>query len=184
MEEYELRKILTQIKKGKVRYFEKIVMAYEHKLYGFIYSIIKDKQYAEDLTQEVFIRVYKHIKDVDPGKSFSAWILTIARNVSYDHIRKHAKVIVVDQIDVGIEASPENDYIKNEFKSSIDTYVQMLPEHLRILIMHKYFEELSYKEISEKENLEIKTVKWQLHDARKKLMKLMDTKEVDSWAVK
>jgi len=181
MEELVLKKIINKIKKGKIRNFEKIVHAYEGKVYGFIYSIVKDKHYSEDLTQEVFLKVYKNLDDIDVTRNFSSWILTIARNASYDHIKKQSKLVLVDNVDAGIETSPENDYLKSEFKNSIDNYVLELPEHLSTLIFMKYFEELSYKEISERQDIDIKTVKSQLYDARRKLMKLMDIEEVNSW---
>lgn len=184
MEKLALEKIIIQVKKGKVKNFEKIVHVYEHKIYGFVNSIVKDKQESEDLTQEVFYKVYKNLKNVDLEKSFSSWMLTIARNVSYDHLRKHSKLVVVDHIDGVVETSPESDYLECEFNNCIDRYVQELPEHLSALIMMKYFEELSYKEMGERQNIDIKTVKWQLYDARKKLMKIMDTEEVKSWHVK
>lgn len=177
MEELALKKIINKIKKGKVGNFEKIVDAYEGKVYGFIYSIVKDKHYTEDLTQEVFLKVYKNLNNIDVTRNFSSWILTIARNASYDHIRKHSKLIIVDNVDAGIESSPEDDYLQSEFKNSIDNYVQELPEHLSTLIMMKYFEDLSYKEISKRQNIDMKTVKSQLYDARRKLMKLMNDEE-------
>ena len=177
MEELALKMIIKKIKKGKVRNFEKIVHAYEGKVYGFIYSIVKDKHHTEDLTQEVFLKVYRNLDKIDVTSNFSSWILTIARNASYDHIRKHSKLILVDNVDAGIEASPEEDYLKREFENSIDNYVQILPEHLRTLIVMKYFEDLSYKEISIRQDIDIKTVKSQLYDARRKLMKLINDEE-------
>jgi len=180
----KLNQVLQKIKAGKIKYFEKIIDAYEGNVYGFIYSIVKDSSHTEDLVQETFIKVFRNIETYDEDKRFSTWLLTIARNLAYDHLRKNTKLRVVDSVDDVVRETPETEMLTREFNKNIDDMVQQLPEQQSQLIYMKYFEELSYNEIAIRLCIETKTVKWQLYDARKKLQKMMEKEEVIFWNAK
>ena len=180
----KLDQIRSEVEKGNKECFNQIVDEYEDKIFGFINSIIKDNYHSEDLTQEVFIRVYNNIHQFDDTKKFSTWILTIARNISYDHLRKKSRISVCADLDHVSNDLPEDVVLAKEYNESVDKYVQMLPDNLRVLIHLKYFEEMSYKEISLSLGLEVKTVRSQLYEARKKLLRSIETGEVISWNVK
>lgn len=169
---------VLKLQRGKKKHFETIVDSYESKLYGFIYSMVKDTYITVDLVQETFIRVYNHIKSYDNKRNFSTWLLTIARNVTYDYLRKNARLQVVADIDEVDDNTPESAFIKEEFNRSIDELVEQLPEHLRVLIHMKYFDDMTYEEMAKKLETTPNRVKWQLYDARKKLEKKIKQVEV------
>ncbi len=180
----EVLKIIKNIKKGKIKYFEQLIDVYEGKVYGFIFSIVKDEYHTQDLVQETFIKIFKNFDKFDESKNFSTWLLTIARNLSYDHLRKYSRLTVVKNLEIETTESPESIALDLEFNMSIDKYVQRLPEHLSQLIYMKYFDELTYEEIGQSLMIETKRVKWQLYEARKKLQKMMTDEEVFLWTAK
>lgn len=188
----ELKLIIKKVKKGKVNYFEKIIKAYDKSLYGYIYSLVREKYLAEDLLQETFIKIYKHLDQYDPSKSFSAWIISIARNTVYDYSKKKRipTLNLLDEKDHPIEALSNNPSQLLEAKEKIevlDKLLNNLPEKYRDIIILKYFDELKYNEIAEVLDIEITKVKWQLYEARKILLREMNIFEEEEgylWHVK
>ena len=73
---------------GEERAFQELVDRYQTRLLNFIYRTIGDRERAEDLVQEVFIRVYRHLHRFDRSKKFSTWIYTIASNLAKNELRK------------------------------------------------------------------------------------------------
>src|SRR5262252_10741825 len=76
---------------GEERAFQEIVERYQSRLLNFIYRTIGDREKAEDLVQEVFIRVYRHIHRFDRTKKFSTWIYTIASNLAKNELRNRSR---------------------------------------------------------------------------------------------
>jgi len=169
---------IIQLQKGRKKYFEVVIDTYEQKVYGFILSIVKDPHVTQDLLQDTFIKAYKNMKAYDNTRSFSTWLLTIARNVAYDYMRKNKKLSIVEDIDSIDYKTPETELLANEYRRSIDELVEALPDHLSTLIHMKYFEELSYEEIASRLNIDKNKVRWQLYEARKKLERDLQDKEV------
>src|SRR5215210_5356781 len=76
---------------GEERAFQELVERYQTRLLNFIYRTIGDREKAEDLVQEVFIRVYRHIGRFDRSKKFSTWIYTIASNLAKNELRNRSR---------------------------------------------------------------------------------------------
>ena len=78
---------------GKENVFEILVKRYTRPLYSFVWRLCGNKESSEDIVQETFLKVWKNIKQFDHSKSFKVWIYTIARNSTYDFLRKKKLVM-------------------------------------------------------------------------------------------
>src|SRR5579862_529691 len=76
---------------GETRSFDALVERYQTRLLNFVYRIVGDRERAEDLVQEVFVRVYRHLGRFDRSKKFSTWIYTIASNLAKNELRNRAR---------------------------------------------------------------------------------------------
>src|SRR5258708_40281345 len=83
--------IVTAFLGGEERAFQELVERYQGRLLSFIYRTIGDREKAEDLVQEVFVRVYRHLGRFDRSKKFSTWIYTIASNLAKNELRNRSR---------------------------------------------------------------------------------------------
>src|SRR5688572_32087176 len=83
--------VVTSFLAGEERAFSELVDRYQTRLLNFIYRTIGDRDRAEDLVQEVFIRVYRHLHRFDRSKKFSTWVYTIASNLAKNELRNRSR---------------------------------------------------------------------------------------------
>lgn len=88
---------LQQCRKGDHRAFEQIVRHYEHRVFGLLYALTGSVEDARDLTQDTFIRAWRRLDQYDPERAFAPWVLTIARNLYRDHMRRAGKFSAVER---------------------------------------------------------------------------------------
>ena len=165
---------------GEERAFQEIVERYQTRLLNFIYRTIGDREKAEDLVQEVFIRVYRHLHRFDQTKKFSTWIYTIASNLAKNELRNRSRNPLVlfqtllknreaDQRPLEWEDNtyrPDDLFRKRALKSQVDAAVDQLPEHHRTVFVLREMEGKTYEEISEVTGVNLGTVKSRLNRAR------------------
>jgi RNA polymerase sigma-70 factor (ECF subfamily) len=82
------KELLAQAKGGSLAAFEKILYLYEKPIFNYICRLTRQKEDAEDLTQQTFIKLYKSLKSINLDKSFKSWLYKIATNTTYDWFRK------------------------------------------------------------------------------------------------
>jgi len=82
------KKIIENYLKGDEKYLEILIQKYLKPIYGFVFKYVGNADEAEDITQAVFIKVWKNIKKYDKNKSFKTWIFSIAKNTCIDYLRK------------------------------------------------------------------------------------------------
>src|SRR6201991_909299 len=128
---------------GEERAFSELVERYQTRLLNFIYRTIGDRDRAEDLVQEVFIRVYRHLHRFDRSKKFSTWAYTIASNLAKNELRNRSRNPLVlfqtmrsaneeDDRPLQFEDSssrPDDMYRKRHLRQLVDQTVAALPEH-------------------------------------------------------
>lgn len=177
---------LKQTKKINKRAFEKLITTHGKSLYSYIYSLTKTVHLTEDIYQDVWIKIYNHYDKYDTSKPFSAWAVTIARNTVYDHYKKTKKApIPLHETPITIDPEqPLDEVLKKERSEELARSLDALNERNKNLILLRYFEEKSYQEIADHYNVEVKTIKWQLFEAKKRLKKQVDGKEDILWNVK
>lgn len=131
---------------------------YKDKIYSyFYYAVNKDTQLAEDLTSEVFLKGFEHFDSYNDEYNFSTWVFRIARNTLYDYFRKKKVDISLDDSESEMSLSEFTKY-EQDFDEKIDTDIKMqhvyntletIPIGQKELIIMKYIQELTTKEISQ-----------------------------------
>jgi RNA polymerase sigma-70 factor (ECF subfamily) len=165
---------------GDTRAFEELVDRYSTRLLNFVQRTIGDRERAQDLVQETFIRVYRHLHRFDQSKKFSTWAYTIAGNLAKNELRNRSRnpLVLFQTIKKNWDADhrplewedntyrPDDLYRKRHLKETIDRAVARLPEHHRVVFVLREMEGKTYEEISEITGVNLGTVKSRLNRAR------------------
>ena len=165
---------------GEQRAFDELVDRYQTRLLNFIYRTVGDRDRAEDLVQEVFIRVYRHLHRFDRSKKFSTWVYTIASNLAKNELRNRSRSPLVlfqtiqgssDEEDRPLQfedstSRPDDLYRKRHLRELVEQTVAQLPEHHRQVFVLRELEGRSYEEIAEITDCNLGTVKSRLNRAR------------------
>lgn len=162
----------------------KFITAYEESkdaVYGYLVYMTRDKQLAEDLSQETFLKMFLHMGKFRQESSAKTWALTIARNVFLTYAKKKRPILIEEE---NLERSfdyyqndPEESMLYAEKRKSIEECLMALKEQERTLILLRDYEEMSYEEIGQVLGIEIGQVKSKLHRARKKFRQSYQERE-------
>ena len=165
---------------GRPGAFQHLYDRYRSRLVHFIIRKTGDADRAQDLVQEAFIRVTRHLHRFDTTKKFSTWVYTIASNLSKNELRNRSRSPLVlfqklekswdeDHRPLQFEDSrmrPDDLFRKRYLKRIVEETVEELPEHHRLVFRLRELEGKSYEEISEITGVNLGTVKSRLHRAR------------------
>jgi RNA polymerase sigma-70 factor (ECF subfamily) len=172
--------LVTSYLEGATLAFDLLVERYQTRLLNFIYRTVGDRERAEDLVQEVFIRVHRHLARFDQSKKFSTWIYTIASNLAKNELRNRARnpLVYFQTMTSGWEdedrplefedpaARPDDAFERRHLRELVDAAVRRLPAHHRQVFVLRELEGRSYEEIAEMTNCNLGTVKSRLNRAR------------------
>src|SRR4051812_30811407 len=175
---------------GEERAFQELVDRYQTRLLNFVFRTIGDREKAEDLVQEVFIRVYRHLHRFDRSKKFSTWIYTIASNLAKNELRNRSRNPLVlfqtikgnwDDEDRPLQfedttARPDDLFRKRHLRELVEDTVAKLPEHHRQVFVLREIEGKSYEEIAEITDCNLGTVKSRLNRARTAFASIIEPK--------
>ena len=167
--------------------FEILMRRYERRIYSFALSYVKNPQDAQDMCQEVFLRVYKYAGSYSARSSFSTWIHTIAKNLCVTFLEKEkarrGMIYESAENSDGEERDPaenvtdgesaEDVFLKRDLVSAVRREAEKLPEEFRSVIVLREINGLSYEEIAEVLGLNIGTVKSRISRARAMLSKAL-----------
>jgi len=153
-----------------------LLPAFRRKVFGLAYSLLRDREAAEDVTQEVFIKVWRALPRYDGRASMSTWIYAIARNTSLSALRARRPQSSLSEPEVmetveAIDAVPPADVAAD--RAAILRLVDQLPTKQRQVIMLFYMEDQSYEEVATMLAMPVGTVKTLLHRARARLSAAM-----------
>ncbi|MEO6547773.1 MAG: sigma-70 family RNA polymerase sigma factor [Ferruginibacter sp.] len=165
-----------------------LVLRYKSKLYTSIYLLVKDKYLAEDMFQDVFIRVIDKLKSghyTEEGK-FLPWIMRIAHNMCLDHFRKTKRMPAIktsDDIDIFetlnfAVKSAEECIITTESHERVRKMLDMLPQDQREIIIMRHYADLTFKEIAALMNISINTALGRMRYGLINLRKTMVEKQI------
>ncbi len=178
-----IKERINQVLKGDHNAFGEIVEIYKDKVFQICFRMLGNRQEAEDLAQEAFVRAYVNIRSFNITMKFSTWLYRIATNLCIDRLRKKKPDYYLDAEVAGTEglnmysqiasdmAKPEEEVESLELQETIQVEIMKLPDKYRSVIVLKYIEELSLKEISEILDLPVGTVKTRIHRGREALRK-------------
>ncbi len=173
-------KVVAAYLAGSRLAFTELVNRYQKRLLNFVYRTIGDRERAEDLVQEVFIRVHRHLERFDQSKKFSTWIYTIASNLAKNELRNRSRspLVLFQTIKKNWEADhrplqfedrhqrPDDLYRKRHLRELVTWAVRQLPEHHRVVFVLRELEGKTYEEIAEITGCNLGTVKSRLNRAR------------------
>lgn len=152
MFEKEDSELVEEVLQGNVQSFEILLNKYEITILKYIYAMLRDKQIAEDMSQEVFITVYNKLHTFNSKYKFSNWILRIAKNKCIDYIRKAKKIseISIEEYTTlkSSEFSPEERLEYKEMKQLIVNYINNLSKVDKQIILLRYSQKATFNDIS------------------------------------
>ena len=180
LREIEDKELALLFLAGDQRGFDALVERYQVRLLNFVYRIVGDRERAEDLVQEAFIRVHRHLGRFDRSKKFSTWIYTIASNLSKNELRNRSRnpLVLFTSLTQGWEdeerplefedhsTRPDDLYRKRHVRELVEQTVARLPSHHRQVFVLREIEGRSYEEIAEITHCNLGTVKSRLNRAR------------------
>ncbi len=154
---------------GQQQYFEELVTRYKKLIFSVVYNMINDKEEVSDISQEVFIRIYKALDRYNPEFKFSTWAVRITTNLCLDiHRKKKVDSTPIEEIEDfsdGID-TPEASYIQKERSERIRKAIQSLPEKYRTPIILFHQNGLSYEEMTKVLGEPMTIIKNRLYRAR------------------
>ena len=175
----ETEKLVRECQKGITGSFEKLYSFFYGTQYFQAYRIVRDRFYAEDITQEVFIHVYGEIKSLKEAALFPKWLKTITYRLCMDHIRRHEKQEVLTEnlcrrcreekagLEKSVMPGPE-EAAEMKFRSrEVSEKILELPGEMRNVLLMKYACGFREKEIAALSGIPLGTVKSRLHYGRK-----------------
>jgi RNA polymerase sigma-70 factor (ECF subfamily) len=171
---------------GDERAFGILMNRYKNSVYFMLLKMVKNHDDAEDLMIEAFTKAFRNLPNFKKDYTFSTWLFRIATNNCIDFIRKKK----IDTMSIHLSPSadkgetgvielrdhalnPQDDAISKQKIQMVREFVNMLPGKYKKLVNMRYFQELSYEEISEKTDIPLGTVKAQLHRARELLFDIL-----------
>jgi len=164
-------KILEELKKGNHFAFQQIFEHYSKQLFLFSLSYLKSREAAEDIIQEVFIKVWNHRSEIKTDTSFRSYLFTITLNSVRKHFEKLSRQnelkhnILVDLTASGPELDDRPDY--RFLLDKLEEFINRMPEKRRMVFIKKKIEGKSQKEISEELDITTKTVEYHISEAMK-----------------
>ncbi len=180
LEDLSDEELVSSHLEGRPGAFQELYDRYHDRLVHFITRKTGDPDRAQDLVQEAFIRVTRHLHRFDTAKKFSTWVYTIASNLSKNELRNRSRSPLVlfqrltnnwedDHRPLQFEdysMRPDDLYRKRFLRRLVEETVEELPEHHRLVFRLRELEGKSYEEISEITGVNLGTVKSRLHRAR------------------
>jgi len=157
------KELAVLIRSGDITAFDKIYKRYSNRLYIFVFGILKSQKDAEDIIQEVFIKVWDKRDKINEYLSFQSYLFTISHNTTINIIRKKLKETeFVSQLkslqNPTEESSNETEIEYKELKERLKNTINKLPQRQQQVYSLSRNEELSYKEIADKLDISVNTV--------------------------
>jgi RNA polymerase sigma-70 factor (ECF subfamily) len=175
--------LIERVKQGDCEAFNPLVERYKLALYKLMYRMVYNRDDAEDLVEEAFIKAYRSIKRFETGRSFYAWLSRIAINNAINFLRKkkRGRIEPLEWSEHRLAAEKQNPVTMTREKmlqEKINVAMSRLPEDYRVILTLRVNDELTYDEISRVLNIAKGTVMSRLSRARQRLKELLTEVEV------
>lgn len=167
------REIITKVRSGDVKIFESLFREYYYSLSRFTANITKSSSAAEDLVQDIFLKIWQNRREWNPQGTIKTYLYRASKNQAFNYL-KHLKIVnnwveISKDSLINSSVNPEEEIIKREILTSVGDAVNKLPEKCKMIFLLHRHEGLSYREISEVLNISISTVETQMGRALKKI---------------
>jgi RNA polymerase sigma-70 factor (ECF subfamily) len=184
------QQVVQLARDGSERAYRELIGRYQRPVFSLIYRLVRDREQAEDLAQDTFIKVLNHIDRYRPEFKFSSWIFKIAHNTALDHLRRkepvtlsidgspHARTAAETETSAITPASgsadPEQYTLNRELGAGIELALAALRPDYRTAIVLCHVEGRPYEEIADIMDVPLGTVKTYIHRGRKELMQQLE----------
>ena len=181
--------LINKFTSGNSRSFSILVDRYQKRVYGFIFSKVKDAELADDVFQDTFVKVIKNLrlgKYKDEGR-FLSWVMRIAHNIIMDHFRKinrlpkheskHEDLDVMDRL-IEQSNSIEDLMIETQIHADLSILIDELPQTQKEVLRMRLFQEMSFKDIGEQTGVSINTALGRMRYAILNLRKLIEERNL------
>lgn len=179
--------LVLKIQNGDRAAFEQLYWRYKDRVLGVVYGVVHNRQDALEITQEVFVRIYKNIDKYQPGTRFFTWVYRISYNLAVDKYRRKKTAREVefnndfqknfsqpdDVMPPSLGLNPEKACERAELREMLTSAMDSLPEKQRTIITLREVDGLSYEEIANTLDIQIGTVMSRLHYARLRLQSVL-----------
>ena len=161
---------------GEQKAYEELVTRYQNAVISAALSVTRNQFMAEDAAQDAFVTAWMKLNTLQSPEKYRSWVCRIAHNCALNMITRFQQYLPLETLE-NIKVSEEQGYdpselyVLSEEKDQVHESIDRLPEKVRTIIHLHYFEGLSISEIADKMRISEGTVKWQLHDGRKRIRK-------------
>ena len=169
------RELLLRSQNGDQESFRRLVEMYTPRVYGLVRNLVRSQTEAEDVTQEVFFKVYRKLDTFREDSAFYTWLYRVAVNAAADWLKKKRQDRAIQLEDFGAMSladdadGPDQNVRKKDLRSEVRTAMGQLPEKFRTILVLRELEGLQYEEISSVLKISKGTVESRLFRARAKL---------------
>ena len=192
IKQMEDRELISAYIKGNEKAFEVLLMRHKNKIHRFIYMKVKDQDLTEDLFQETFVKIINTLRlgTYNEEGKFLPWAMRIAHNLVIDHFRRSSKVRMISESssansDFNIfstlkltDENREEQITRIELEKQMVDLIEFLPDSQKDILKMRLFQDLSFQDISEKEDISINTALGRMRYALINLRKLIEKHEL------
>jgi RNA polymerase sigma-70 factor (ECF subfamily) len=171
------RELVERCRSGDERAFQDLVDRYKDLVYALIARTVQDRSRAEDLAQDVFLRIHRGLPYFRGEARLSTWIYRIVANVCVQEFGRPVAISLDDkpaQHEAAMSA-PDRRFGDLELKDRLEKAIARLPAHYRLLIAAHYLEGVRYEDLADALQLPLGTVKTQLYRAKQQLRRMLET---------
>lgn len=182
--------LIRKYLQGDEKSLEVLILTYLKPIYSFTYRYVGSARDAEDITQEVFVKVWRHLKRFDQSKSFKTWVFAIAKNTAIDFLRKKKAIpfsdfdtesggnIIADTV-ADAAKLPQEIFKQKEITQTLESAMTELSPKYRIVLFLRYNDHFTFREIAESLDEPLHTVKSRHRRALVMLKKLLKPESKD-----
>ncbi len=168
----------TRLQRGDPQAFEELVIAYQHRVFGVALRMLRNRGEAEEIAQEVFLRVHRTVEDFRGEAKLSTWLYAITSRLCLNRLASGERRVSREGEEslerLRADADPAAHVERVELEAALQRAITELPEERRIMVVLRDFEGLSYEEIATALDLPLGTVRSRLHRARTDLKEKLE----------
>lgn len=182
--------LVERAQAGQHQAFRDLVEAHADRIFSYLHHLLGDREEAEDLAQETFVRAWQSLERFRGGAAFSTWLYRIATNLAIDAVRRRRRRGPTESLDAPVEtedgeirrqvvgrvAGPDEELAREELQRAVWASVRELPPKLQPVVVLYDFQQLSYEDIARVLRIPLGTVKSRLFHARQQLKRILATK--------
>ena len=178
--DHEETEMISRCQQGDQEALKEIFNKYHKKVYRIAYGVVRHREEAHDIVQEVFIKLFRSIKNFKGKSHFYTYLYRMVMNTAIDHARKTGKQFISSLDEEGsfepsdeLEKGPERILLQKELEERVKGAMEKLPAEQRAALIFRDVEGLSYQEMAEAMGCSIGTVMSRLHYGRKRIQELL-----------